>query len=118
MHIKAHRGITNGLIRGHLGLIVPGEPGACRMRVGEEMRYWEEGRLLVFNDTVLHEVWNDTDETRVVLLFDFRRPMRVPGRVLLAAFLWGIRLTGYVRDGRANHARWKERFQESLARPG
>jgi beta-hydroxylase len=111
IHVRTHRGVTKAVVRGHLALIVPGEPGACRMRIGDEVRHWEPGRLLVFDDTVPHEVWNDTDEHRVVLLFDFRRPMRLPGELLAAAFIRGLRLTRYVRDGLANHAAWKAEFR-------
>jgi beta-hydroxylase len=112
MHIREHRGITRALIRGHLALIVPGDPADCRMRVGSETRSWEEGRLFVFDDTVRHEVWNDADADRVVLLFDFRRPMRPLGRFVGAAFLRAIRLTAYVRDGLENHRRWRLRYRE------
>lgn len=111
MHVREHRGVTRALIRGHLALIVPGHPGECRMRVGAETQSWEEGRLVIFDDTVPHEVWNDTDADRVVLLFDFRRPMRPLGRLVGSAFLRAIRLTAYVRDGLANHARWRRGFQ-------
>ena len=112
MHVPEHRGITRALIRAHLAVIVPGDPADCRMRVGTETRSWEEGRILVFDDTVPHEVWNDSDADRVVLLFDVRRPMRPLGRLVGAAFLRAIRLTAYVRDGLENHRRWRERYRE------
>ena len=41
---------------------------------------WAEGETLVFDDTYQHEVWNDTDGTRVVLLIQFERPLRNPGK--------------------------------------
>ncbi|HXD46861.1 MAG TPA: aspartyl/asparaginyl beta-hydroxylase domain-containing protein [Pseudolabrys sp.] len=75
MHIKAHRGSYKGVVRCHLGLIVP-EPNAdVRMRVGDAMVHWEEGKCVVFDDTYKHEVWNDTDGMRVVLLIDVCRPL-------------------------------------------
>ena len=46
-----------------------------RMRVGDKMIYWEEGKCVIFDDTHKHEVWNDTDGIRVVLLFDVYRPL-------------------------------------------
>jgi aspartyl/asparaginyl beta-hydroxylase (cupin superfamily) len=55
----------------HLPLIVP--PG-CGFRVGNEVRQWEEGKLLIFDDTIEHEAWNDSNEDRVVLIFDIWRP--------------------------------------------
>ena len=74
-HILDHRGPYKGVLRYHLGLIVPRDAEACRIRVGEDVRHWEEGHSLIFDDTFNHEVWNDTDETRVVLFVDVLRPL-------------------------------------------
>ena len=73
MHIKAHRGSYKGVVRCHLGLIVPEPQKDVRMRVGDKMIYWEEGKCVIFDDTHKHEVWNDTNGIRVVLLFDVYR---------------------------------------------
>jgi aspartyl/asparaginyl beta-hydroxylase (cupin superfamily) len=70
-HIGAHTGLHNTRLICHLPLIVP--PG-CRFRVGNEIREWEEGKLLVFDDTIEHEAWNDSAEDRVMLIFDIWRP--------------------------------------------
>jgi beta-hydroxylase len=72
--IVPHVGYTKSVLRCHLGLIVPGE---CALRVGEQTRTWQEGKCLIFDDTVLHEAWNHADSTRVVLLIDFKRPARL-----------------------------------------
>lgn len=69
-HIAPHVGYTKAILRCHLGLIVP--PG-CSMRVGSETREWTEGGVLVFDDTVEHEVWHRGDRARVILLLDFLR---------------------------------------------
>jgi len=70
-HIGAHTGMYNTRLICHLPLIVP--PG-CRFRVGNEVREWEEGKLLVFDDTIEHEAWNDSDQDRVMFIFDIWRP--------------------------------------------
>lgn len=70
-HIGAHTGMYNTRLICHLPLIVP--PG-CRFRVGNEVREWEEGKLLIFDDTIEHEAWNDSTEDRVMLIFDIWRP--------------------------------------------
>jgi hypothetical protein len=70
-HIGAHTGMYDTRLICHLPLIVP--PG-CRFRVGDEVREWEEGKLLIFDDTIEHEAWNDGPEDRVVLIFDIWRP--------------------------------------------
>ena len=57
-------------------LIVPENCGA--IRVGSEARPWVEGELLIFDDSMLHEAWNDSDSERVVLLFDIWRPELTP----------------------------------------
>ena len=75
MHLKRHRGAWKGVVRCHLGLIVPEPRTAVRMQVGDEMVYWEEGKCVIFDDTHKHEVWNDTNGIRVVLLFDVYRPL-------------------------------------------
>ena len=69
--IAPHTGMFNTRLICHLPLIVP--PG-CRFRVGNEVREWEEGKLLIFDDTIEHEAWNDSEEDRVVLIFDVWRP--------------------------------------------
>ena len=70
-HIPTHRGMLNCRLICHLPLIVP--PG-CWLRVGSETRSWEEGKLLIFDDSLDHEARNPSGETRIVLLFDIWRP--------------------------------------------
>ena len=113
-HIPAHRGVSKGIIRGHLGLIVPGEREKCRMRVGEETCVWREGEVFVFDDTFEHEVWNDTDEERVILLFDFDRPMRPLGRLLNNSFLRLLKLTSFYREPMGRMHSLEDRFEAAV----
>lgn len=69
--ILPHLGYTNTVLRCHLGLIVP---DGCRIRVGDQIREWEEGKTMVFDDTLEHEVWHDGTTPRIILLLDFVRP--------------------------------------------
>jgi len=69
-HIPDHCGPYKGVIRYHLGLKVPRDARQCRIRVGDEYATWAEGTSELFDDTYEHEVWNDTDEERVVLFCD------------------------------------------------
>lgn len=71
-HIKPHRGWVTTVYRAHLGLVVPEQ--RCALRVGDETRPWQQGEVLIFDDTTEHEAWNHSDHTRAVLLFDFVRP--------------------------------------------
>jgi aspartate beta-hydroxylase len=70
-HIPPHCGLINTRLIGHLPLIVP--PG-CTFRVGNESRSWAEGRAWLFDDTIEHEAWNRSAETRVILIFEVWRP--------------------------------------------
>ena len=70
-HIKPHVGWAKSVYRLHLGLVVP---SGCRLRVNDDTRHWHEGKVLIFDDTVEHEAWNDSDEVRGNLLLDFLRP--------------------------------------------
>lgn len=70
-HIPPHHGMLNSRLICHLPLIVP--PG-CWLRVGNETRQWEEGKLLVFDDSMEHEAKNGSAEVRIILLFDIWRP--------------------------------------------
>ena len=84
-HIKPHEGYAGyagHFLRAHLGLQVPPD---CEIRVGDEIRGWTPGGLMVFDDSTEHEAWNRSDATRVVLLLDFRNPFRdedAPGAAL------------------------------------
>lgn len=69
--ILPHTGMLNTRLTCHLPLIVP---EGCGFRVGNEVRQWEEGKLLIFDDSIEHEAWNDSAEDRVVLIFDTWRP--------------------------------------------
>jgi aspartyl/asparaginyl beta-hydroxylase (cupin superfamily) len=69
--IPPHHGMLNPRLICHLPLIVP---AGCGFRVGGEERRWREGELLVFDDTVEHEAWNDGSEDRIILIFDIWRP--------------------------------------------
>jgi aspartyl/asparaginyl beta-hydroxylase (cupin superfamily) len=70
-HIAPHVGPINGIIRAHLALKAP---RGCYIKVGADERTWEEGQLLIFDDSFRHEVWNHSDEVRIVLFLNFWHP--------------------------------------------
>lgn len=74
-HIPPHTGMLNCRLICHLPLIVP---RGCWLRVGNETREWEEGKLLIFDDSFEHEAKNPTGELRIILLFDVWRPEVTP----------------------------------------
>lgn len=97
-YVPLHKGVSKALLNGHLGLDVPA--GDCRIEVGGETRGWENGKLLILDDTFPHQVWNNTAERRVVLLMQIRRPVRPLAHMLGSAFLGAVRYTGYIQDPR------------------
>jgi beta-hydroxylase len=110
-HIPKHRGAYKGLIRCHLGLIVPRPNSGCRINVGDETGHWQEGASLIFDDTFPHEVWNDTDEHRVVLLLDVVRPLRFPLSLVNRLVIKGLGFLPLVKNGNENYGNWDERFE-------
>ncbi len=69
--IPAHTGVANTRLVTHVPLIVP---EGCGFRVGNETRRWREGTAWVFDDTMEHEAWNNSDQPRVILIFDVWNP--------------------------------------------
>jgi beta-hydroxylase len=109
-HIPAHKGIYKGIIRCHLGLIIPGNLGDCVMRIEKEYIYWQEGKTAVFDDTFEHEVWNNTSETRVVLLIDVMRPFKPPLNFINNTIVKLIGNSSYVKEAMQNHKKWETDF--------
>jgi aspartate beta-hydroxylase len=68
--IPPHRDADNFKLTCHLAVHVP-RSGDCAIRVGGEARPWQDGKAIVFDTSYEHEVWNRSNESRVVLLFDF-----------------------------------------------
>ena len=60
------------------------------------------------------QVWNDTDEERVILLFDFDRPMKFGGRFLNKAFLNIMKLTAFYQDPKKNLQTAEDRLEAAI----
>jgi beta-hydroxylase len=109
-HLPPHRGVTKALITCHLPLIVPDDRQRCWIRVEDCIHQWEPGRAFVFDDTRRHEVRNDTDQIRVVLLIHVRRPLAYPGRLAGDAFMAAVKRSPFVRDGVRNQQTWEKSY--------
>ncbi|MCF8706879.1 aspartyl/asparaginyl beta-hydroxylase domain-containing protein [Rhizorhapis sp. SPR117] len=105
-HLPTHTGVSKAFLTCHLGIQVPRDAEKCRMRVVDTWVGWQEGRALVFDDVFEHEVRNDTDETRIVLLVQFRRPVGLIGKVVGGLFMEGVRRSRFVQDARRGLAEW------------
>jgi len=110
MHIPAHRGIFQGIVRTHLGLIIPGKTGDSRMQVGDETIKWSNGKAVFFDDTYKHEVWNDTDGIRVVLLIDSIRPYKSPIDKFNKSIIKSITESVYVKNAFKKNEEWEKAY--------
>jgi ornithine lipid ester-linked acyl 2-hydroxylase len=101
-HIPRHWGMTKGMLTYHLALKVPNEREKCRMNIeeGETLHVlpWQEGQSFIFDDMFNHEVWNETDEDRYILLIQIKRPCRGLGNMIQNMFLLGVRHSRFVQD--------------------
>lgn len=114
-YIPPHVGVSKAIMTCHLGLTVPRDAAQCRMRVANRTVQWQAGKAMIFDDTYEHEVANDSDETRVVLLIQFRRPVRRSGRMIGGLFLWAVRRSRLVQDARRSVREWTERGKKRPA---
>jgi ornithine lipid ester-linked acyl 2-hydroxylase len=106
-HIPGHRGPYKGVLRYHLGLIVPKPKTLCKIKVGADFGYWEEGRSLIFDDSRWHMVWNNSNFQRVVLFVDFVRPLPFPLSLINRFTIWSLGRTPFITDMVGNAQRPK-----------
>lgn len=101
-HIPRHWGMTKGMLTYHLALKSPADRAKCRMHLeeGETIHalHWDEGQSFVFDDMFNHEVWNETDEDRYILLIQIKRPCRWRGNLIQNLFLWAVGRSRFVQD--------------------
>lgn len=109
-HLPPHRGPYNGVLRLHLGLIVPETSDRVAIRVHDTVCHWSEGKALVFDDAYEHEAWNHSDKTRVVLFVDFVKPLRFPANFLNWLLLNIAIFTPFIREGTDAHKEWEKKF--------
>jgi beta-hydroxylase len=113
--IPPHTGPYKGVVRYHLGLLIPDGDDHVGIKVGGELAHWREGASLLFDDTFEHEAWNDTDETRVVLFVDVIRPLREPMKTLNALVIKAIAFSPFIQDAKRRHRAWEQRFERDAA---
>jgi ornithine lipid ester-linked acyl 2-hydroxylase len=111
--IPPHRGPWKGVLRYHLGLLIP-DPERCGIKVGGETAHWREGESLVFDDAYEHSAWNDTESTRVVLFIDVLRPCRFPGSWINRFVIKVVSLTPFLQDAKRKHKAWERKVAATL----
>jgi len=106
-HVPKHTGPTKAIVTAHLGLIIPKNREACHMAVGDNNDIvWQPGKIAIFDDMFPHQVWNDTNEDRIILLLHLKRPLKFPGSALRDLFFTALRASPFVKDGLKNLDQW------------
>ncbi|XP_068093535.1 aspartyl/asparaginyl beta-hydroxylase isoform X2 [Hyperolius riggenbachi] len=75
-HVWPHTGPTNCRLRMHLGLVIP--KSGCKIRCANDTRSWQEGKVLIFDDSFEHEVWQEADSYRLIFIVDVWHPELTP----------------------------------------
>jgi len=68
--ILPHCGNTNGIVRAHIGLVIPEKAPICAIQVGNETHGWSEGELLTFTIVNRHSAWNKSNQRRYIIIVD------------------------------------------------
>ncbi|XP_040210196.1 aspartyl/asparaginyl beta-hydroxylase isoform X3 [Rana temporaria] len=71
-HVWPHTGPTNCRLRMHVGLVIP--KTGCKIRCANDTRSWAEGKVLIFDDSFEHEVWQEADAYRLIFIVDVWHP--------------------------------------------
>ena len=116
--IPLHRGPYNGVLRYHLGLVIPDGGATSGIRVGGETRGWQVGESLIFDDSFDHEAWNHSDQQRVVLFVDLERPLRFPVNLMNKLVLAAIRKSRFVEEAIENLRLHREKTGRAARMPG
>lgn len=98
--VPAHRGTTMANLRYHTAFIVP-ENNPPTIRVKDSFHTWKERTSVFFDDSLEHEVMNESDGPRVVLIVDVWRPL--PWHLATLNLL-----TGWVTRQGISRAEWEE----------
>jgi beta-hydroxylase len=108
-HLNSHRGPWSGIIRMHLGVVVPGV-NKCALIVDDVVYHWKEGEVVLFDDTYEHMAFNTTDKPRAILFLDILRPLPQPWKFFSWLGTMCSWFTPYAIKGYIEHNKWQKRF--------
>ncbi|CAJ1959408.1 unnamed protein product [Cylindrotheca closterium] len=86
--VAEHSDGRNFILTAHLGLKVP---EGCWIKVGEEKRSWELGKLTTLDTSFVHSTGNSSNEDRHVLIIDFWHPEITPAERAALEFVYDLR---------------------------
>ena len=107
--LNPHEGPWSGILRMHLGVVIPGN-NECTLVNGGEPYHWQEGKTVLFDDTYEHVAINDTDQIRAILFLDIMRPLPQPWNFINWAILKTSRLFPYIWIPYFRHKKWEKQF--------
>jgi aspartyl/asparaginyl beta-hydroxylase (cupin superfamily) len=81
--------------------------------VGDTTSYWRENKLFIFDDTLLHQSFNESDRPRYCLFVDIVRPTMMPGA--FKAFVWAVGKMMSQGSNKVFYGHWKV-FKNPIAR--
>ncbi len=97
--IPPHDGPYKGVLRAHLGLIIPENSGKqCYIEVDNQLKNWQKGKVMVFDDTHTHAAFNYTNQDRIVLFIDIVRPLPFPFYLLNEFFFHKIANSPFILE--------------------
>ena len=86
--VAPHTDGRNFILTAHLGLKIP---KGCWIKVGDEEREWEEGKLTILDTSFIHSTVNPTNEDRNVLIIDFWHPELTEAEKAALEFVYDLR---------------------------
>ena len=112
--LMPHEGPWCGILRMHLGIDIPTDGKGCVLVANKEEYRWEEGKVVVFDDTYEHFAVNLTDHDRVVLFLDYMRPLPWPLNWLNHFVVYMARYMRYFKEPVKRHKVWEESFYKQM----
>ncbi|KPX05297.1 MULTISPECIES: aspartyl/asparaginyl beta-hydroxylase domain-containing protein [Pseudomonas syringae group] len=112
--LPLHRGPYKGVLRYHLGIIIPTPETQCAIEVAGEIEHWGEGKSLVFDDSYEHSAWNYASEDRIVLFVDFIRPLPWELAIVNEQIINQIQDSSFIVDTLINWNRWERAYGKQL----
>ena len=108
-YLNPHRGPWSGILRLHMGAVVPGTRN-CVLVVEGTSYFWREGETVLFDDTFEHMAFNTSDKPRAIVFLDIMRPLPQPLKALNWLCMYLSWLTPYIMGGYFRHRAWQKKF--------
>ena len=113
--LMPHEGPWCGVLRMHLGIKIPTDGKGCILVVDKKEYRWEEGKVVVFDDTYEHFAVNLSSDYRVVLFLDHMRPLPIPLSWINHFVVYMARFLPYFKEPIKRHKKWEEQFYGEAA---